>query len=1056
MPSSAASEHDGAHPTPRTRARRRWLLPATAALGAAIGATATIWLHVDHNRGARELVGGGLVAVLVLTATLGTRLGEQRRWRRLVEQSAHPAAASVPGSLAAQAEAARQFVGADAAAIVWSDGPDSLSVGALAGSAPPRLRVGAALGATAMIPPGRRSRWTPGHELPDGDPCRVEGTSVVARPLAARGELAGTIVMWSARPTVGARLRLSRAARAGAAAIERARLDDAERRSRLGASHARRHLAMLVAASATLARAIDDWQPAFEALASEIVPLHADYFAVDLIRDDGGLERVAAAHADPGRIELSRRPERDWPGWRDEMRDALGHSHVLLFHDRRGGVQITDAARPGDGISALHRSLELESWAIVPIRVRTDIVGAISVGTLAHRRGLRPSDVETYEELASRSALTIERVRLYTASESAARVAEANAARLVRAVEAAPTLASSLNVADILQRTARQAFRTMDARLAAVQLTRRGAAPVIAWWPAVPSFQESARQLLSGGASPRPRAAVPIVLPGSASSGVLVVDRPPGQNFSSEEESVLRLLSQLTDAAIRHAEVYEAAVTNERRLQALVEASPLAIIEVDGRGKVLSHNPAAASLFRWHPAMGARLLPSEVSDMFPGLRKRLSAGHTVVADRTVVHWPDGHALSLSVAAAIVPRQTGSDDDLVCILTDVTQRELLEREVQQKQRMEALGRLAGGVAHDFNNLLTVIVGYSDLLARRLGDGHPSYGDVDAIRVAGQQAAAFTEQLLTISHNRVLEMRAVDLARAVHNLEPVLRRLVGDNVVFIIDAPPESGHIAIDEGQLEQVLLNLVVNAQDAMPDGGTLVITTGLVGADEVELTVRDTGVGMDAATLERCFDPFFTTKGRSKGTGLGLATVYGVIDQAGGEITVESTEGRGTLFQVVFPSVAAAEVEPALAAGAAPARTNGGSGSDRVLLVEDEREVRAYARLVLDDAGFRVVEAADGREALAVASRLTGPPAILVTDVLMPGMSGPELAAELTAAHPGLPVLYLSGYVDDERREQLLRDTPSSRFLAKPFRPAELVAAVDGVLDAAADLRSAR
>ena len=477
MPLSAASEHDGAHPTPRTRARRRWLLPATAALGAVIGATATIWLHVDHNRSARELVGGGLVAVLALTATLGTRLGEQRRWRRLVEESDHPAAASVPGSLAAQAEAARQFVGADAAAIVWSDGPDTISVGALAGSAPPRLRVGAALGPTAVIPPARRSRWTPAHELPVGDPCRVDGTSVMARPLAAGGEVAGTIVMWSAPPDGrGAPATLPGGA-AGAARIERARLDDAERRSRLGASHARRHLAMLVAASATLARAIDDWQPAFEALASEIVPLHADYFAVDLIRDDGGLERV---------VGRARRPRKDRavPQARARLagvarRDArrLGQSHVLLFHDRPGGVQITDATRPGDGISALHRSLELESWAIVPIRVRTDIVGAISVGTLAHRRGLRPSDVETYEELASRSALTIERVRLYTASESAARVAEANAARLVRAVEAAPTLASSLNVADILQRTARQAFRTMDARLAAVQLTRRGAAP---------------------------------------------------------------------------------------------------------------------------------------------------------------------------------------------------------------------------------------------------------------------------------------------------------------------------------------------------------------------------------------------------------------------------------------------------------------------------------------------------------------------------------------------------------------------------------------------------
>src|SRR5271165_3943970 len=198
MLSPAAPERDGPRPPPRTRAAR-WLLPATAALGAAIGASTTIWLHVDHNRGARELVAGGLLAVIVFTAALGTRLGEQRRWRRLVLQFEHPAAASVPGSLAAQAEAARQFVGADGLAIVWSDGPDALSVGAVAGSAPADFRVGTALGATVVIPPEPRGRWTSGQDLPADDPSRIDGASVAARPLPAGGEVAGTLIMWSAR-----------------------------------------------------------------------------------------------------------------------------------------------------------------------------------------------------------------------------------------------------------------------------------------------------------------------------------------------------------------------------------------------------------------------------------------------------------------------------------------------------------------------------------------------------------------------------------------------------------------------------------------------------------------------------------------------------------------------------------------------------------------------------------------------------------------------------------------------------------------------------------------
>ncbi len=1065
MPSPGRPEHGAAAPT-GGRGLGRTLLPATAVVGAVIGASATIWLRVDHNNAARELVAAGLVAIALLAATLAMRLGEQRRWRRLVEQFEHPATAGFPGGLAAQAEAARQFVGADGAAVVWADERNALTTAAVAGTVPDPLVAGTPLNPTTFCAgPGTPTRWLGSGDLDPSDPCRLPGLSAAGRPLPLTGGVAGTLVVWSARPTPWGLVRLARAARAGAAAIERARLDDAERRSRLGASHARRHLAMLVGASAALARAIDDWQPALNALASEIVPVHADYFAVDLVGDDGTITRVVGAHIDPSREAEAGHPGDESGGWRLDLRGVLRRGETMLFRDARGErPPIATVPHAGDGIVGLHERLDLESWAIVPIRARDTTIGALSVGTRAPRRGLRPSDVETYEELAARSALTLERVKLYRETQAAARAAQANAARLVRAVETAPTLASSLNVADLLQRAARQAFRTMDARLAAVQFERRGSSPVVAWWPAVPSFQDGARELLdvatathadggvARGTTPRPWIAVPIVLPRSTSSGVLVVDRPAGQEFTREEESVLLLLSQVTDAAIRHAEVYEAAVTNERRLQALVEASPLAIIEVDPGGEVRSANPAAAVLFGWSRVPASRVLPSGVTDTFAGLRERLSAGQTVVADRTSVRLPDGATLSLSVAAAFVPRPADADDDLVCILTDITQREMLERELQQKQRTEALGRLAGGIAHDFNNLLTVIVGYSDLLAHRMGSEHPSFADVDAIRVAGQQAAAFTEQLLAIYQNRVTEVRAVDLAEAIRNLEPVLRRLVGDGVTFVVDIGEATGHIAIDEGQLEQVLLNLVVNAHDAMPDGGTLVVaTSGIDGGDGgpwIELNVRDTGIGMDAATLERCFDPFFTTKGRTKGTGLGLATVYGVIDQAGGEITAESTVGEGTTFRVVFPAASPTTESPPAPPRAAR-RHNGGGGARKVLLVEDEQKVRAFARLVLTEAGYDVLDAGGAAQALELAGALRAPPSILVTDVLMPGMNGPELATAIAEAHPGVPVLFISGYIEDQRREQLLRDRPSSRFLAKPFTPSDLVAAVDAVLNGA-------
>ncbi len=884
-------------PAPTERSHARFFVVAAAVLGTVAGASVAMWLRFDRSWVAREIVAAGLFGAALLLTTVGVRLQAQRRWQRLAEQVTRPVAAGYVGALVAQAEAAMRFVGADGAAIVWTDGAPS--VAAAAGGVPK----GWGVGATVTVPVGRG--WG-GH-----------GPAVAARALRHGGARAAAVVVWSSRPTLRALVRLSSAVRAGATAIERARLDDAERRSSLGASHARRQLALLLSASATLAQAIDDWGPAFDALAAEIVPEHADFFAIDLIGADGGelgdtAHDAGGTHGTTGAGEggLSR------VVWADARRAPTG---ALSPAWREETAAIMAAGRPallrkGHDASAQRTDLGLDSLAIIPVQVHGAVCGAISVGTRVPRRGLRPSDVEAYEELASRCSRALERVRLYRQTQSAARAAQVNAARV----------------------------------------------------------------------------------------------------------------------------------------QALFEASPLAIVEVDPSGELSSANVAAVSLFRWARPPRPRVLPHEVAGALPALRGRLAAGQTVVADRVQVRWEDGSGSSLSVAAAIVPR-----GGLVCIFTDITQRELLEREVQQKQRMEALGRMAGGVAHDFNNLLTVIVGYSDLLAARLGPDDPSYADVDAIRMAGQHAAAFTEQLLTISNSRRVELHSVDLTDAVRALEPVLRRLVGDDIALVIDAE-RGAWIEIDEGQLEQVLLNLVVNARDAMPNGGVVAITaggaTGPDGAPAVELIVRDSGTGMDAGTLERCFDPFFTTKGRGKGTGLGLATVYGIVDHAGGEITAESTVGAGTTFRATFP--AGRPTAPTVAPRPNGAAERGGGGRT-VLLVEDEPDVRAYTRTVLAGAGYTVVEAAGAAAALAVVGALASPPALLVTDVLMPGMAGPELVAALSAAGADVPVLFVSGYIEDVRRDELLRGTPSSRFLAKPFTPSALLAAVGDVLDAAAAQPSA-
>jgi two-component system cell cycle sensor histidine kinase/response regulator CckA len=418
----------------------------------------------------------------------------------------------------------------------------------------------------------------------------------------------------------------------------------------------------------------------------------------------------------------------------------------------------------------------------------------------------------------------------------------------------------------------------------------------------------------------------------------------------------------------------------------------------------------------------------------------------VVADRSeIVRESDGVAVRVSVAAALVARTDGGAADLLCVLTDVTEHELMEHALQTRQRMEAIGRLAGGVAHDFNNLLTVIIGYSDLLADRLGSDHQFYDDVDAIREAGRRAAAFTEQLLTISGRRVAETATVDLAATVRAIEPVLQRLVGGDVTLRVDLTPDTGWIKIDQSQFEQVILNLVVNARDAMPDGGILRMATGSTtdsdGRTWSQLIVEDGGVGMDEATLERCFEPFFTTKDRGKGTGLGLATVYRVVDEAGGVVSVESTPGVGTTVKVTLPTVAE-EVTAVVPATAA----DGVDLAASILLVEDDAEVRGFARTVLVDAGYTVHEASCGADALDINRRLPTPVSLLVTDVVMPGMSGLELTMKMA----GVPVLFISGFVEDERRQDLLQETPSSRFLAKPFLARELLAEVRALLATAA------
>ena len=395
--------------------------------------------------------------------------------------------------------------------------------------------------------------------------------------------------------------------------------------------------------------------------------------------------------------------------------------------------------------------------------------------------------------------------------------------------------------------------------------------------------------------------------------------------------------------------------------------------------------------------------------------------------------------------------------VMVLANDVTERRRLEEQFRQTQRMEAVGQLAGGVAHDFNNLLTVITGYCELLFQSLTDRIPDLRRVHEIHRAAARAASLTRQLLTFSRKQALEPRVLDLDEVVQGMVPMLSRLLGEHVQLEAPRSRFLGRVMADPGQIEQVVMNLAINARDAMPDGGTLTIAlaeveldatprgvgTALRSGPHVTLAVSDTGCGMDAATRVRIFEPFFTTKEVGKGTGLGLATVYGIVQQSGGAIQVDSEPGRGATFRIYLPRIQAVAVPD----GETAAATRAASGRETVLVVEDEQAVRSLEAEVLSGHGYRVLVAGDAQAALALEERCDEPIALLVTDVVMPGRSGRELAQEFMRRRPGTRVLYVSGYANDAFVGGSLLEA-GTWFLQKPFSPEGLAQKVRDVLDA--------
>ncbi len=501
---------------------------------------------------------------------------------------------------------------------------------------------------------------------------------------------------------------------------------------------------------------------------------------------------------------------------------------------------------------------------------------------------------------------------------------------------------------------------------------------------------------------------------------------------------------------------------NQLLLRRVIDTTPSFIFVRDRDGRFVLANRSLAEYYDTtvEEMLGRRDADfnphaEEVAAFLADDREVLTLRRTVRREETVTEPRTGERRWFHVIKTPLVLPGGEDALVLGIVADVTERKRLEEQFYQSQKMEAIGQLAGGVAHDFNNLLTVILGNVEFLLGDLPPDDKRREELSEVRDAAARAAGLTRQLLAFSRRQVVEARPLDLNALVTGVEKLLRRLLGEDVELSTALGPELGTVVADAGQLEQVLVNLAVNARDAMPEGGRLTIETANVELDEeyaashisvvpgphVMLAVSDTGVGMDEQTKLRIFDPFFTTKEPGKGTGLGLATVYGIVKQNGGNIWVYSERGRGTSFKIYFPRTEA--VVRRITPGSMPAVEG---GIETILLAEDEEAVRRLAQRVLEAQGYTVLAAATPAEALKLARRHEGTIDLLVTDVVMPGMSGPDLAREVVVERPDMRVLYVSGYTHDAvTRHRVLPE--GATFLQKPFTAPALARRVRAVLD---------
>jgi PAS domain S-box-containing protein len=569
----------------------------------------------------------------------------------------------------------------------------------------------------------------------------------------------------------------------------------------------------------------------------------------------------------------------------------------------------------------------------------------------------------------------------------------------------------------------------------------------------------------------------PVAMEGKVYGWIYVAEKLTSLAFDDQDEKILNALAAQTALAYQNAERYRTIQEHahklemeiaerkraEERFRMLVETAPTGIIIADKKGRILEANAHTLQMFGYERK---ELIGQPVETLLSDALRPAHEKHRSSYNANPHARPMGVGVDLfarrkegtefPVEISLGPLVTQGETLVSAAIVDITARKKLEAQLRLSQRMEAIGRLAGGVAHDFNNLVTVILGCCDVLSTELPPDHPSSRKVEMVRKAGASAADLTRQLLAFGRKQILQPKIIEPKEIVNGVTSMLGRLIGADIKLAVLVDPKTGCINADPGQVEQILVNLAANARDAMPDGGRLTIELCNVELDDdyqkqhqpaipgpyVMISVTDTGCGMDRKTQAQIFDPFFTTKEFGKGTGLGLATVYGIVKQSGGYIWVYSELGKGSVFKVYLPRV---ERE-------APRNVHGDPdgapqrGTETILIAEDSESLREMAREYLESIGYTVIEAGCGTEALQRANEFLGAIHLLLTDVVMPEMNGRELAGQIVQKRPGIKILFTSGYTDDAIvRHGVLE--PGIAFIQKPYRPRAIARKIREVLD---------